>query len=155
QMLLKHMEEALQPGGAGVGTVVWAWLRALTSIASARVNGRTKIPPEFDEVTYLSLHPDVMEEVAVGRFSSGYEHWIRVGREEGRPGYFRKPDSKQSTEGTVRPHANVPPDFDEDAYLFLNPDVAAAVNHGAFPSGYAHWSRIGRFEGRGGGCWEA
>ncbi len=39
-------------------------------------------------------------------------------------------------------------DFDEHAYLILNPDVAAAVRTGAFESGHAHWEQCGRREGR-------
>ena len=46
------------------------------------------------------------------------------------------------------------PDFDEDAYLFLNPDIASAVEKGLLPSGYSHWIATGRREGRGGGPWE-
>jgi GT2 family glycosyltransferase/glycosyltransferase involved in cell wall biosynthesis len=41
--------------------------------------------------------------------------------------------------------------FDEDAYCFANPDVAAAVESGAFMSGYEHWEKIGRSEFRPGG----
>ncbi len=41
-------------------------------------------------------------------------------------------------------------DFDEDAYLFLNPDVGQAVAEGMFKSGYEHWVSVGRAEGRGG-----
>jgi GT2 family glycosyltransferase/glycosyltransferase involved in cell wall biosynthesis len=46
-------------------------------------------------------------------------------------------------------------DFDEDAYLFFNPDVAAAVQRGLFPSGRAHWLSAGRNEGRSGGPWNS
>ena len=49
---------------------------------------------------------------------------------------------------------DIPADFDEDAYLFLNPDVASAVESGSMASGYAHWLATGRREGRGGGPWE-
>jgi SAM-dependent methyltransferase len=38
--------------------------------------------------------------------------------------------------------------FDEAAYLAANPDVAAAVAAGAVRSGYAHYRRFGRREGR-------
>jgi GT2 family glycosyltransferase/glycosyltransferase involved in cell wall biosynthesis len=50
---------------------------------------------------------------------------------------------------------DIPADFDEDSYLFLNPDVASAVEQGRWPSGYNHWMAIGRKEGRGGGSREA
>lgn len=39
-------------------------------------------------------------------------------------------------------------DFDEDAYLQANPDVAAAVVNGRFPSGWAHYLAYGFFEAR-------
>lgn len=41
--------------------------------------------------------------------------------------------------------------FDEDLYLELNPDVAAAVAKGACASAYTHWKEYGEAEGRGGG----
>ena len=49
---------------------------------------------------------------------------------------------------------DIPSDFDEDAYLFLNPDVASAVEQRLYPSGYSHWLNVGRKEGRGGGLGE-
>ena len=42
----------------------------------------------------------------------------------------------------------LPPDFSEDAYLAANPDIAAAVVSGEFPSGADHWLRFGSREGR-------
>jgi len=41
-----------------------------------------------------------------------------------------------------------PTDWDEESYLFLNPDVKAAVERGDLSSGLEHWHRRGRFEGR-------
>ena len=41
-----------------------------------------------------------------------------------------------------------PPDFDEEAYLALNPDVAQAVKAGRLKSGFEHYYRTGRHEGR-------
>jgi hypothetical protein len=42
----------------------------------------------------------------------------------------------------------VPPDFSEETYLSMNPDVAAAVKSGAFSSGFSHYILHGRHEGR-------
>jgi hypothetical protein len=42
----------------------------------------------------------------------------------------------------------LPEEFDEAAYLDLNPDVAAAVRGGAFKSGAEHYSRYGMKEDR-------
>lgn len=41
-----------------------------------------------------------------------------------------------------------PPDFDDNAYLVRNPDVAAEVERGGFSCGYDHYYRYGRAEGR-------
>ena len=41
-----------------------------------------------------------------------------------------------------------PPDFDEERYLNINPDVAKAVSDGAFKNGFEHYYRYGRGEGR-------
>ena len=41
--------------------------------------------PEFFEKEYLRANPDVRAAVAAGTFASGYEHWLRHGRAEGRP----------------------------------------------------------------------
>src|SRR5262249_53898155 len=54
-----------------------------------------------------------------------------------------------------QPGPGPPADFDEDAYLFFNQDVANGVDQGLFPSGYDHWVGIGRAEGRGGGICQA
>lgn len=47
--------------------------------------------------------------------------------------------------------SSVSRDFDEDAYLFANPDVADAVRRGVFSSGWSHWQIQGQREVRGGG----
>ena len=38
--------------------------------------------------------------------------------------------------------------FDETYYLATNPDIAAAVAKGGFPSGLSHYRAHGRLEGR-------
>jgi glycosyltransferase involved in cell wall biosynthesis len=45
---------------------------------------------------------------------------------------------------------NIPPYFEEDAYLFYNSDIAAAVADGRLPSGYHHWLHQGWKEFRAG-----
>ncbi len=48
-----------------------------------------------------------------------------------------------------RDQAPAAPDgYDEDAYLVANPDVAAAITAGVFPSGLDHYLACGRAEGR-------
>jgi glycosyltransferase involved in cell wall biosynthesis len=46
--------------------------------------GATAIPPDFDEAYYLGQNPDVAQAVAEGKLASGYDHYIRYGRREGR-----------------------------------------------------------------------
>ncbi len=41
-------------------------------------------PPDFDEAAYLRQNPDVDQRVKEGALSSGYEHYLRYGRSEGR-----------------------------------------------------------------------
>jgi GSCFA family len=41
--------------------------------------------PEYIETDYLKANADVKAAVVRGEFGSGYEHWLRHGREEGRP----------------------------------------------------------------------
>ncbi len=134
--------------------VVRAWMRALSSLAVERLHRKPRIPADFDEVTYLLANPDVAETVAAGGLANGFQHWAGWGEREHRPAYFRVPHQRSSPVRRVQPRPGVPDDFDDDAYLFYNPDLAEAVANGWFPSGYSHWSRFGRVEGRGGGAWE-
>src|SRR5258708_18886931 len=142
----------LQPGGPGLLRVLHDWQRAFTSVFLTSLR-KSPTPPDFDEVTYLLLYPDITEKVATGDFHSGYEHWIKFGRDEGRLARFHEMAEREA--GALQPRPGIPTDFDEDAYLFLNPDVAGAIEKGLFPSGYSHWTSFGRKEGRGGGPWEA
>jgi hypothetical protein len=41
-------------------------------------------PPDFDEKGYLEQYADVAKAVAGGRFTSGFDHYIKHGRAEGR-----------------------------------------------------------------------
>jgi glycosyltransferase involved in cell wall biosynthesis len=41
-------------------------------------------PPDFDEQTYLGSHADIREAVEQGRCASGYDHYIKFGKAEGR-----------------------------------------------------------------------
>jgi len=150
--LLRLFRKHLQPGGPGILRTLHDWQRALTSVLLSNLR-RARIPREFDEVTYLLLYPDITEKVAAGDFRTGYEHWMKFGRDEGRLARFH--ENADEREGRrLQPRPGIPADFDEDAYLFLNPDVAGAIEKGLFPSGYSHWNSFGRKEGRGGGPWD-
>lgn len=41
-------------------------------------------PPDFDEQRYLSENKDVRDFVKQGRFASGFDHYMKHGRNEGR-----------------------------------------------------------------------
>jgi hypothetical protein len=43
-------------------------------------------PPNWDEQLYLSKNPDVAVAVRMGRFKSGWQHYVAKGVEEGRKG---------------------------------------------------------------------
>lgn len=49
--------------------------------AKKRASG---IPPWFDEASYLRANEDVAQMVEVGAVKSGYDHFVRHGRQEGR-----------------------------------------------------------------------
>lgn len=83
---------------------------------------------EFDEQGYLRQNPDVAELVSQGKYRSGYEHYVRSGQYENRPGAFKI--------------------FDEQEYFRHNPDVADAVRRGEFNSGYDHYLKHGQYENR-------
>ncbi len=85
---------------------------------------------EFDEQGYLRQNPDVAELVRQGKYPSGYEHYVRYGQYENRPGAFKI--------------------FDEQEYFRHNPDVADAVGRGEFKSGYDHYLKHGQYEDRSG-----
>jgi glycosyltransferase involved in cell wall biosynthesis len=93
--------------------------------------------PDFDELTYLDLNPDVLQAVLNGQIASGYQHWLNCGSTEGRP---------------LRVTAGLPDEWNEARYLRLNPEVAAGVRAANFASGYNHWTQLGSSEGRPGGA---
>lgn len=99
-------------------------------------------PCDFNETTYLALHPDVAAAVTRGAVGSGVAHYLRFGEKEGRR------VSAACIPEVARP---APPErcaFHESEYLQLNPDVARAVAMGQFGSGKAHFDRFGLSEGR-------
>jgi hypothetical protein len=47
-------------------------------------SGDIQSPGEFDEIWYLKAHADVADAVSAGSLSSGWDHYVRYGRSEGR-----------------------------------------------------------------------
>ena len=99
-------------------------------------------PQSFDEMVYLDLNPDVEAAIRRGQFETGYAHWLKHGKAEGR---------LTSLDDIKTPSGECPDDWDEARYLRMNPDVAASLRAGVFTSGYAHWAAHGEDEGRPGG----
>lgn len=56
----------------------------LATFAALVSKTRLNPPPDFDETTYLTANPDVAAAVVKGQFGSGFEHYIKYGRVEGR-----------------------------------------------------------------------
>lgn len=77
---------------------LWRLLAAFRSMpneaALASRIARTPLrpPTDFDDAGYLGRYADVAQAVATGKFASGYDHYIKFGRAEGR----------------IRPHPNRP-----------------------------------------------
>jgi SAM-dependent methyltransferase len=63
---------------------------------------------DFSESEYLELYPDVGNAVAAGTFRSGYEHWIRSGRAEGRRGRKRLAGNATRPSGAVAEGNSMP-----------------------------------------------
>ena len=91
----------------------------------------------FDEAYYLNKYPDVAESIADGDYVNGVEHFIKKGEKEQRD--FRITTGNQSGKTLF---------FDENYYLANNPDVAEAVSQRKYRSGWQHFLKYGRFEGR-------
>src|SRR4029077_6463877 len=80
---------------------------------------------QFDEVAYLRLYPDIAQAVAEGREASGWLHYDRHRRKEGRK-------------------TN---DFDADFYLRAYPAAAQEIAAGLAATPFAHYLNFGRARG--------
>lgn len=63
---------------------------------------------DFSESEYLELYPDVGNAIAAGTYRSGYEHWIRSGRAEGRRGRKRLAGNAARSSGAVAQGNSMP-----------------------------------------------
>lgn len=121
----------------------------------------------YDESFYLSRNPDVAALVAGGVLSSGYQHFITFGLNEGRnPSVLydnafylnQNPDvaANVGPAGGLTHFLNVghregrDPSalFDQSDYLLNNPDIAGAVSNGSLASGFQHYVIAGVDENR-------
>ncbi|MBU3890252.1 hypothetical protein FM996_10930 [Methylosinus sporium] len=141
-----RLEAAIDSGGRALRRL-WSGLRALAPVAPHHGEPTHRLPPEatcaevatrenFDERAYLYANPDVAESVRRGRILSGRAHFARYGRIEGRV--------------QMIPHdiLATPANFDAEAYIARNPDVAFLIARGRYSSARAHFERRGRAERR-------
>jgi hypothetical protein len=94
-----------------------------------------RVDEQFDELYYLKENPDVVAAIASGAYNSGLEHYLAYGQYEGRAPCYK-------------PKSIVDEQFDELYYLKANADVAAAIDKGRLNSGFEHYQRFGKREGR-------
>ena len=103
---------------------------------------------EFDEKSYLLFHEDVWNGIGAGKWSSGWDHFVKYGFAQGRP-WFRRSESAEV--GRPLYYINVfPPvdDFNEEGYLRAHADVARGIEKGECRSGWDHFIRYGALERR-------
>lgn len=79
----------------------------------------------FDEAAYLRMYPDIAEAITRGIEVSGWEHYMRHGRLEGR----------------------LPNDFDAEFYLRSYPIAAHEIAAGRAADAFDHYRRLGRARG--------
>jgi GT2 family glycosyltransferase/glycosyltransferase involved in cell wall biosynthesis len=105
----------------------------------------------FCEELYLSTNPDVRQDIESGRYRSGFHHWLYLGRKQLQTGERPSlPKDEFYLDQTVYDVSDIGPvcrDFDAETYLYLNPDVRAAVSDD-LSAAQEHWISAGRFEGR-------
>jgi hypothetical protein len=134
-------------GGSSLRSAVRNWRKALSgaraSVAPtppklvtnwANVEHPTK--ENFDEASYLAVNADVARGLFEGAFRSGWEHFTKFGRKEGRVQAVPE-DALVTMEN-----------FDEARYLGSNPDVAIGIARGQLASAKDHFIRHGQRERR-------
>lgn len=75
----------------------------------------------FNEASYRITYPDVDEAVKAGRLSSGFEHYLLLGRKEGRTSNVVKTSGQMDIAGMIRRS------FDAGWYLRTYPHVQEAI----------------------------
>jgi isopentenyl diphosphate isomerase/L-lactate dehydrogenase-like FMN-dependent dehydrogenase len=97
--------------------------------------GASATPPAFNELAYLQANPDVEAALRRGELASGFEHWQRFGRQEGRA--LGSPDAPQHEPGAgAQPRAAGRPivnldDFRTAARSKIGPDLFDYIDGGA------------------------
>lgn len=120
-----------------------------TQTQQSWTNPSGKAPTNWDEAAYLKANPDVAAMMkAQGNTWSGWDHYVRHGKTEGRPGSFKADTTtggggNTNTTAWTNPEGKAPWWWDEEAYLKANPDVRKSGG-----SGWDHYIRYGKTEGR-------
>ncbi len=141
-----RLEAATASGGRALRRA-WASLRGLIPQRPREAAPPPRLPPEasfaevvtlenFDERAYLYANPDVSELVRRGRIVSGRAHFSRYGRYEGR------------VQMIPRDILATPENFDAEAYVARNPDVAFLIARSRYASARAHFEQRGCAEER-------
>ncbi|NER79306.1 MAG: hypothetical protein F6K42_06920, partial [Leptolyngbya sp. SIO1D8] len=128
----------LAPGTYSVAEVLQAGWQQTAPSADAGDRYEIVLGPEqtVTGIDFGNIHESVRSVIDGGPGFFSYEKFLRS----------QNPDTTAPTDrvgGILLAQL-----FDENYYLNQNPDVAAAVSHGAFQSGYDHFVRFGLSEGR-------
>jgi hypothetical protein len=103
-------------------------LGALGSKTDARL-GAIRRPRSRPKASRTVIQPAAATGIQENRPFQSIRNWYRAVTSGGARGGAKAEPLLQ------RPRSDTPADFDEDAYLFLNPDIATAVEQGLVPSG--------------------
>ncbi|MDX2239955.1 MAG: nuclear transport factor 2 family protein [Leptolyngbyaceae cyanobacterium bins.302] len=93
------------------------------SFDTSDASGRITLEEIFDETYYLWAYPEVKAAIDRGEFDNALDHYLTVGRSEGRnpSGYYN-----------------------EDYYLAKYPDVVQAICAGLYQDGLDHFLKVGQ-----------
>lgn len=80
-LLLLVIVTTLLAVAAGFTAWIWVDMKSFT-----RIQQELTAPPNWNEQRYLSKNPDVAVEVKRGHFTSGWQHYVIHGVDEGRSG---------------------------------------------------------------------
>jgi len=83
----------------------------------------------IDEQRYLTSNPDVGRAVAAGEFSSGQDHYLRLGRNENRPGVVQIANEKDPSYPPAHLRHRVHGSKDIFEYLSLGHTVATDIDN--------------------------
>jgi len=91
-------------------------------------------PRDWDEASYLQNYPDVASTIQIGKFASGYQHYLAHGVWQGRAA------------------GPAPASWNEADYLAANPSARVRIAMGDFTSGFFHYAAVGHEQGLVGGA---